>query len=554
MTITNRRSWWIVAIAVITILPFIGLTEFNTKGEPREAVVALSMINEGNWILPINNGGDIPYKPPFFHWLIALFSLLPGYVSEFTARLPSALALIIMVVAGYRFFGRRGDEKTAFVASLLTLTAFEVHRAGMNCRVDMVLTACIVGALYLFYRWYEKGMKGVPWLAILCMSLGTLTKGPVGIILPCFVMGVFLLLQRENFWLTCGRFLLYALLACILPVLWYVAAWQQGGDAFLDLVKEENLGRFMGKMTYESHENPFYYNFITLIAGWIPWTLLLVLSLPKLFAKRSSLRRFSWRKIPPLELFTWLSFLLILFFYCIPKSKRSVYLLPVYPFMGYLLAKYFLWLVRNHAKSIKVFTVILGAIALLLTVAFMAVKAGWVPETIFQGKHAEENLRMLTALENKQGIWMLLVLLGLVMAGFFAIRRRTLAAAFVVLFMIFISLDGLFQPTALNTRSDRSLAYRVKHDFIDKGEPVYMYTSIDMLHFFGTNFYLGDKMGQFLKTQPDKGVLMIVGKDRTDFMNNHSDYSFVLIERTQRRMTEMKDTVYFYRFSRSSMK
>ena len=106
--ISNKRCWLILAIAAVTILPFIGLTEFNTKGEPREAVVALSMINDGNWILPINNGGDIPYKPPFFHWLIALFSLLPGYVSEFTARLPSALALIIMVVAGYRFFARRG--------------------------------------------------------------------------------------------------------------------------------------------------------------------------------------------------------------------------------------------------------------------------------------------------------------------------------------------------------------------------------------------------------------------------------------------------------------
>jgi 4-amino-4-deoxy-L-arabinose transferase-like glycosyltransferase len=250
------------------------------------------MINDGNWILPINNGGDIPYKPPFFHWLIALFSLLPGYVSEFTSRLPSALALIVMVVMGYRFFARRGDEPTAFVASLLTLTAFEVHRAGMNCRVDMVLTACIVCALYLLYRWYEKGRNSVPWLAILCMSMGTLTKGPVGIILPCFVMGVFLLLRKERFWGVAGQLFLFAVLACILPALWYVAAWQQGGDAFLDLVKEENLGRFMGKMTYESHENPFYYNFITLITGWLPWTVLLLISLPVLYAKRTSLRHF----------------------------------------------------------------------------------------------------------------------------------------------------------------------------------------------------------------------------------------------------------------------
>lgn len=552
--ISNKRCWLILAIAAVTILPFIGLTEFNTKGEPREAVVALSMINDGNWILPINNGGDIPYKPPFFHWLIALFSLLPGYVSEFTARLPSALALIIMVVAGYRFFARRGDEPTAFVASLLTLTAFEVHRAGMNCRVDMVLTACIVGALYILYRWYEKGLKGVPWLAILCMSLGTLTKGPVGIILPCFVMGVFLLLRGERFWITFGRFLLYAVLACILPALWYVAAWQQGGDAFLELVKEENLGRFMGKMTYESHENPFYYNFIMLIAGWIPWTLLLVFSLPVLFAKRTALRHFSWKKISPLQLFTWLSFLLILFFYCIPKSKRGVYLLPVYPFMAYLLAQFILWLTRRHVKPIKIFTVIMGIIALLLVAAFGFVKAGWVPDTLFHGKHAAENIQMLSALENCHGVWVVLVLCALLLAGIYALRKRNLLSALLVIFVVFVSLDGLFQPTALNTRSDRPLANRVRKDFIDQGEKVYMYTSIDMLHFFGTNFYTGDKMGQFLRSKPDKGVLMIAAKDRKDFFETYSDYTFIPVERTQRRMSEMKDTVYFYRFNRSSMK
>lgn len=552
--ISNKRCWLILAIAAITILPFIGLTEFNTKGEPREAVVALSMINDGNWILPINNGGDIPYKPPFFHWLIALFSLLPGYVSEFTARLPSALALIIMVVAGYRFFARRGDEPTAFVASLLTLTAFEVHRAGMNCRVDMVLTACIVGSLYLLYRWYEKGLKGVPWLAIFCMSMGTLTKGPVGIILPCFVMGVFLLLRGERFWLTFGRFLLFAVLACILPALWYVAAWQQGGDAFLELVKEENLGRFMGKMTYESHENPFYYNFIMLIAGWIPWTLLLLISLPALYTKRASLRHFSWKKISPLQLFTWLSFLLILFFYCIPKSKRGVYLLPVYPFMAYLLAQFIMWLTRRHVKPIKIFACIMGTIALLFVVSFGIVKAGWVPNTLFHGKHAAENIQMLGALENCHGVWVVLVICALFLAGIYALRKRNLLSALLVIFVVFASLDGLFQPTALNTRSDRPLANRVKKDFIDQGEKVYMYTSIDMLHFFGTNFYTGDKMGQFLRTKPDKGVLMIAAKDRYDFFETYSDYTFIPVERTKRRMSEMKDTVYFYRFNRSSMK
>ena len=138
-----RRNLLLI-VSILTVLPFIGLTLFYSKGEPREAVVALSMINDGNWILPINNGGDIPYKPPFFHWCIALASLLQGYVSEFTARFPSALSLIATTLGTYCFYAKRKDSVISMVAALLVLTNFECHRAGMASRVDMMLACFIV--------------------------------------------------------------------------------------------------------------------------------------------------------------------------------------------------------------------------------------------------------------------------------------------------------------------------------------------------------------------------------------------------------------------------
>ena len=60
----NKALWLIIILAIVMMIPFLGLTDFNTKGEPREAVVAYTMLEHGNWILPINNGGDIPYPPP----------------------------------------------------------------------------------------------------------------------------------------------------------------------------------------------------------------------------------------------------------------------------------------------------------------------------------------------------------------------------------------------------------------------------------------------------------------------------------------------------------
>lgn len=131
----NKALWLIIILAIVMMIPFLGLIDFNTKGEPREAVVAYTMLEHGNWILPINNGDDIPYKPPFFHWCIAFFSLFIGHVNEYTSRLPSAVSLVLMTIGGFVFYAKRKNAQTSLIAAILTLTAFEVHRAGMNCRV-----------------------------------------------------------------------------------------------------------------------------------------------------------------------------------------------------------------------------------------------------------------------------------------------------------------------------------------------------------------------------------------------------------------------------------
>lgn len=39
-------AWMVLLMAIVTLLPFLGLNEFSTKGEPREAVVAMSSYNK----------------------------------------------------------------------------------------------------------------------------------------------------------------------------------------------------------------------------------------------------------------------------------------------------------------------------------------------------------------------------------------------------------------------------------------------------------------------------------------------------------------------------
>lgn len=556
----NKALWLITILAIVMLIPFLGLSDFNTKGEPREAVVAYTMLEHGNWILPINNGGDIPYKPPFFHWCIAFFSLFIGHVNEYTSRLPSAVSLVLMTIGGFVFYAKRKDTQISLIAAILTLTAFEVHRAGINCRVDMVNTAFMVGAMYLLYRWWEKGKHQLPWLAILCMSGATLTKGPVGIILPCFVMGVFMLTQRENFWGIVWRMALTALLSLIIPFCWYYAAYLQGGDEFLRLVKEENIDRFMGKMAYESHENPAWYNLLTLVMGWAPYTLLLLFSLFILPWKKFSKTRFleNAKKATPLQVFTWLAFLLVLFFYCIPKSKRSVYLLPCYPFMAYLIAEYIVWMMKEKMGAIKVYAGVIASLAVILVIATLVIRAGGIPDTIFHGKHAADNIAMLHAIgESTHGILFYVCYMFLIIGAyhiFKALKRKETSQmmkyTLVMIIAIFITLDSTLQPAVLNTKADKHLAPVIEKKF--DTSKLYSYMSVDMLHFFSLNFYLGDKIQQFDKVLPQDGVLMIPEEDMPDFKEKFGkDYTFQKVWEV-RRLVEWRKPVEFYQFVKVS--
>lgn len=368
----RTRTWvWILGVFAL-LCACTAFADFSTKGEPREALVAVEMLKSGNPILPIDASGDMAYKPPMFHWLVALCSLPAGHVSEFTSRLPSALALTVLMWITWRFCAVRRSENFGLLCAMLMLTSFEVFRAGTVCRVDMVLTAWIAGAMVALFM-SRTGSREALYLLIatLCISGGVLTKGPVAALLPLGAYWVWRLLRCDNFFRVTGISLAVGVLSLLLPALWYYAAYRQGGDRFLTLAMEENFGRFLGKMTYESHVQPLWYNFTSLAAGWLPWSAAVVVSLSLRPVRRMfrGLRlREWWRSADPEARFALVAAAVMFVFYCIPKSKRSVYLLPMYPFMAYYLGAYAVMLVR--AGVIKSRTVIRTLSVVLLLFAF----------------------------------------------------------------------------------------------------------------------------------------------------------------------------------------
>ncbi len=68
-------------------------------GEAREGLVVQGIVHNHEWILPLRNG-EMPSKPPFFHWLAALPAFVFG-PSDWIVRLPSAIGAAIMAAATF---------------------------------------------------------------------------------------------------------------------------------------------------------------------------------------------------------------------------------------------------------------------------------------------------------------------------------------------------------------------------------------------------------------------------------------------------------------------
>lgn len=569
----NRYFVFLLIMGLASLVLWLGCGLFNTKGEPREAVVALSMLQTGDWISPINNGVDMAYKPPFFHWCIALCSLLQGHVSEFSSRLPSAIAAIAALLVAYRsMIYNKVKLETAVFASMVTLTAFEVHRSAMACRVDMMLSALVVISIYLLSRWYLSRKMWIAPVVVLTMSASALTKGPVGILLPCCVVGLFMLVRGENFlkaFLVC---LAFALSSCVLPFLWYYMAYQERGDAFLYLVYEENVLRFTGKMAYSSHEAPAIYNVVTLVSGFLPYTLLLLMSLFSVKCSRAdfcmsgklrdSCRRM-WGRVKAMSDQDLLSLLAIVFmfvFFCIPKSKRSVYLLPIYPFLSYYIARLIMYLAAVRRRIVVVYGRILLVLALAVPLLMLVASAGVIPDNIVSGKHASEIAEYIRSFSSVSII--LVLLMACVAAGvalrFFRKSREgerpfALCESLALLVLaLYMSLDALVLPRVYEVKSDYYVANEIK-EIVPSGK-IWDYRKDfkpgqrDRMHQFSINFYLGDRIVPLDLNKPKMGYMIMGDDDKSAFEASYKGYRLTKIKRFGHKSCDDKRILTLYSF------
>lgn len=483
-TFHSKNEWfWPVVLGILLFVPWLGEMFFYSKGEPREALVAVSMLESGNWILPECFGSDIPYKPPLLAWLISIFSILlnGGTVNEFISRLPSALAGIFILFGVWKAVRQYRNRHTATVTVLILMTSFEFFRSVTACRVDMLLTFFLLGAVYWLFKSEGKTSRYV--FAILFMSGAVLTKGPVGAVLPCLVMGAYWLLRRELNLKKLCRLALVAVLSLVLPAIWYWLAYRQGGREFIALAVEENIGRMTGTMSYESHLNPWYYNVVSLLAGFLPWTLpvLCVLCLKSVRCAVSDAIRRLRREGSRLLLLAVVLFFIVLIFYTLPASKRSVYLLPCYPSMALVGA---LLLTTDGAREVvrffAFFFVVLGIVA---PVALVVLSYCHIPRFIIE-----------TPKWYQLAICLFPCVWGL--AFLFGKHRKTGMLKWLcgAVYLLFLSYNAAFAPMIMNARSDRAVAEKISRLVPDDEEIVMDIKSDSLFRYYSVDFYLDNRL------------------------------------------------------------
>ena len=367
-TVNNTR---LIAVCIILFTGFLFL--FNTgkrdlwaPDEPRYAQVSKEMRDSGNFIVPHLNSEPYPDKPPLLFWLINLFSLPFGKITALSARLPSAFAGIGCCVAIF-YLGKSlyHNTRIALMASLLLATSSKFLWMAHRVAFDVLLTFFVTMAIVCFYKGYaarrdrslttpplsppceggeiggvKKQERRYYTLFYIFMALGVLTKGPIGFIIPFFIVLTYLILKKDIRVLKETRPWIGGMIFAFIVFTWvYLASSYGGKDYAYQILFKQNVGRFASSF---AHKRPFYYYFINFPVNFIPWSIFIPSIAIYLFSKEGR------AKIQHISLpVVW--FVVVFIFFSIVSGKRDIYVLPLYPAAALITA----WFLNEFVEQFR---------------------------------------------------------------------------------------------------------------------------------------------------------------------------------------------------------
>jgi 4-amino-4-deoxy-L-arabinose transferase-like glycosyltransferase len=342
---SRTRTDWLLLSGFCGFLFFFGLGYFGLVGadEPRYAQVAREMLARHDWITPTLGGKPWLEKPALYYWQAMLAYQVFG-VSDWAARLPSAVDATLMVIAVYLFL-RRFRFGFHLDGALMTASVAGVIGFARPASMDMALAAAFTMALLAWYAWYESGRKRHLALFYVFLGLGMLAKGPIGPFLVAVTIVVFAA-AKGDFRLVRRTLSIPGLvLFCVVALPWYLMVQIRNPEFFRVFILEHNLARF-GTDLYH-HKEPVWYYLPVMLLGLLPWTVFVLATLTEIIRTWWAERREMFQSEDALNVFLLIWLIVPVVFFSISQSKLPGYIVPALPAGTILVAEY----VRRHVRE-----------------------------------------------------------------------------------------------------------------------------------------------------------------------------------------------------------
>ena len=411
MSVLWRHRIILGLVAALVFFTNLGTATLFDEDEPKNAVCGFEMYERGDWIVPTFNAQLRTDKPILIYWWMHLSFSLFG-VSEFSARLGSAVLACGTVFLTY-FLGRTlYSPPIGLLAGIILATCLMFAAVGRAVTPDATLIFCVMLA-FSSYVWavarqrggrfsgspeisHDETPRGISslqdllpaswWTSIpmyVAMGLAILAKGPIGVLLPCTIIGLFLLVsQRQQnlsngslnppsgpWWRRSGitalqimnprqilvtglamRLVLGAVIVLAVALPWYVIVGIKTDGAWLrGFLGDHNLGRFLESK--ENHGGPIFYYAVVLMMGCFPWSVFLPLAVWQL---RSRLKRTAPDSDSDRLLACWAGVWFV--FFSLARTKLPNYVLPMYPALAMIVARYLHeWTLAEPGRELTAF-------------------------------------------------------------------------------------------------------------------------------------------------------------------------------------------------------
>jgi 4-amino-4-deoxy-L-arabinose transferase-like glycosyltransferase len=198
----NSRFRAVLAVLLVWAVIYLpALGSIAIKGEEgRRILPAIGMLKTGNYVVPEVGGNPYFRKPPLVNWLVAASFRIFGVRNEWTARLPSAVAVLAVAIAFVTIACGSLGPRGSIIAALVWMTNIGMIEKGRLIEIE-ALYISLCGLAIIFWLSFFVQRKS-PWLiwvpASLFLGLGLLAKGPIHLIF--FYAIVFAVLWQMKEW------------------------------------------------------------------------------------------------------------------------------------------------------------------------------------------------------------------------------------------------------------------------------------------------------------------------------------------------------------------